>query len=328
MREIDGKVANSSGSLQRIDAAIAERELRLAQLRQDQQAQEQALHEQREQLATLIRSSYALGRAADLKLLLSQDRPDRLARMQAYHRYFERDRQRRIEHINTQVQALTALAVQIEAEHAQLLVEREAKRHALATLEATRRARGQLVKGLDSRFHTREQRIKALGRDEHALQSLLEKLRTAIAHAPAVTPVHPRKPDAASKPMLARALTGWPLAGTLIAGFGNTLPDGRRSDGLLIAANAGDTVHAVAAGRVVFADWFKGYGLLLIIDHGEGWMSLYAYNDALLKNVGDAIVAGDALAAVGNSGGQGRAGLYFEMRRNGQPQKPEGWLKP
>ena len=79
---------------------------------------------------------------------------------------------------------------------------------------------------------------------------------------------------------------------------------------------------------MVFADWLKGYGLLLILDHGEGWMSLYAYNDALLKNVGDSVKAGDALAAVGNSGGQGRAALYFEMRRNGQPQKPDDWLKP
>ena len=327
LREIDGKVAGSAGALRRIDAGIAEREARLAQLHVEQQANEQRMKEQREALAQLLRSSYALGRGGNLKLLLSQDSPDELARMQAYHRYFEADRQRRIERVRSDMAAQAALATQVEAERTALASEREQQGRALATLAEQRRKRGQWVKGLDSRFHDREARIQALARDEQALKSLLEKLRAAIVRAPAVAPIRPRKPDG-GKPMVARTLTGWPLAGSLLAGYGNALPDGRRSEGLLIAANAGDSVRAVAAGRVVFADWLKGYGLLLILDHGEGWMSLYAYNDALLKNVGDSVKAGDALAAVGNSGGQGRAALYFEMRRNGQPQKPDDWLKP
>ena len=220
------------------------------------------------------------------------------------------------------------IAVQIETEHVALQGERAQQHRALAALQARRSERGQLVQGLEARLQDRQARIKAMGRDEQALQSLLEKLRTAIARAPAVAPVRPRIPDPATKPSIARAITGLPLPGTLLAGFGHALPDGRRSDGLLIAANAGDTVRAVAAGRVVFADWLKGYGLLVIIDHGEGWMSLYAYNDALLTNAGDSIQAGEGVAAVGNSGGQGRPALYFEMRRNGQPQNPGAWLKP
>jgi len=327
LREIDGKVASSAGALRRLDTAIAERESRLAQLRLEQQANAQRVQGQREGLAKLLRSSYALGRGGNLKLLLSQDQPDTLARMQAYHRYFEADRQRRIERIRGEMAAQEALAAEVESERVQLQTEREQQALALSALSAQRRERGRLVKGLDTRFQNSEARIKALGRDEKSLQSLLEKLRAAVARAPAVTPVRPRKPDA-GKPMLARNLTGWPLAGSLLAGYGNALPDGRRSEGLLIAAEAGDSVRAVAAGRVVFADWLKGYGLLVIIDHGESWMSLYAYNDVLLKNVGDDIKAGDALAAVGNSGGQGRPALYFEMRRNGQPHKPDDWLRP
>ena len=102
----------------------------------------------------------------------------------------------------------------------------------------------------------------------------------------------------------------------------------QRRDGWLVAGTAGAEVRAVAPGRVAFSDWLKGYGLLTIIDHGDGWMSLYAFNDALLKDVGDWVRAGDPLATVGSSGGQGRPALYFELRRNGQPQDPKPWLRP
>jgi septal ring factor EnvC (AmiA/AmiB activator) len=118
-----------------------------------------------------------------------------------------------------------------------------------------------------------------------------------------------------------------PLAGSVLAGFGGTMPDGHKSQGLLIAGNAGAEVHAVTAGRVAYADWLKGYGLLMILDHGNGWMTLYAFNDALLKSAGDAVRAGEAISTVGSSGGQGRAALYFELRRNGQPQDPRSWLR-
>jgi septal ring factor EnvC (AmiA/AmiB activator) len=112
-----------------------------------------------------------------------------------------------------------------------------------------------------------------------------------------------------------------------VSRYGGTLPDGRKSEGVLIAAAAGTTVKAVADGRVVFSDWMNGYGLILIVDHGNGYMSLYAHNDALLRDAGDSVRRGDALASVGNSGGQGRAALYFELRRNGQPVNPDAWLK-
>jgi septal ring factor EnvC (AmiA/AmiB activator) len=105
------------------------------------------------------------------------------------------------------------------------------------------------------------------------------------------------------------------------------MPDGHQSQGLLIAGNAGAQVHAVRAGRVAYADWLKGYGLLVIVDHGGGWMTLYAFNDALLKNAGDEVQSGEAIATVGSSGGQGRPALYFELRKDGQPADPSTWLR-
>jgi septal ring factor EnvC (AmiA/AmiB activator) len=120
---------------------------------------------------------------------------------------------------------------------------------------------------------------------------------------------------------------GWPLTGSMIAGFGGKLPDGRRSEGVLIGAAAGSDVTAVADGQVVFADWMNGYGMILIVDHGGGVMSLYAHNDALLRDAGDRVRKGDAVARVGNSGGQGRPALYFELRRGGKPVDPRSWLR-
>jgi murein hydrolase activator len=119
-----------------------------------------------------------------------------------------------------------------------------------------------------------------------------------------------------------------PVQGNVVAGFGGTMPDGHRSSGLLIAGSMGAEVRAASAGRVVYADWLKGYGLLTIIDHGNGWMSLYAYNDSLLKNVGDQVRINEAIASLGRSGGQSIPALYFELRQNGQPKDPRSWLKP
>jgi murein hydrolase activator len=119
-----------------------------------------------------------------------------------------------------------------------------------------------------------------------------------------------------------------PVQGNVLAGFGGTMPDGHRSSGLLIAGSMGAEVRAASAGRVVYADWLKGYGLLTIIDHGNGWMSLYAYNDSLLKNVGDQVRVNEAIASLGRSGGQSIPALYFELRQNGQPKDPRSWLKP
>ncbi|MBN8214967.1 MAG: peptidoglycan DD-metalloendopeptidase family protein, partial [Xanthomonadales bacterium] len=120
---------------------------------------------------------------------------------------------------------------------------------------------------------------------------------------------------------------GWPLSGNLVAGFGGRMPDGRASSGLLIAAGLGTPVRAVADGNVVFAEWMTGYGLIVILDHGNGYLSLYAHNESLLKDVGATVKRGDAVARVGNSGGLEQPALYFELRRNGQPVDPGSWLR-
>ena len=120
----------------------------------------------------------------------------------------------------------------------------------------------------------------------------------------------------------------WPLAGKVAVGFGSSDDSGRAISGIVLAAATGAEVRAVSHGRVAYADWLKGYGLILILDHGDGYMSLYGYNESLLKDVGDWVDAGEAIATAGSSGGRQNAGLYFELRARGKPLDPRSWLKP
>ena len=338
LREVDGKVSGTQRSLHALETQIAEQREALEDLREKRLALENSLSRQRAELATLIRSAYALGRHAQLKLLLEQDRLSDLARVLAYHRYFQRDRQQRITGISVELQSLAQVGEQIEATQAELVATRDRQKSELATLAEQRRERGKVVSSLDSKFRDRKARITALGRDEKSTVVLLERLRKLMAQMPkpVAKPGKPGKPGNSSRPTLkpsgigsAMIPTGplkLPLAGSMLAGYGGVMPDGHKSQGWLIAGNPGAEVHAVSAGRVAYADWLKGYGLLIIIDHGNGYMTLYAFNDALLKNTGDSVRAGETISTVGSSGGQGRSALYFELRRNGQPQDPRSWL--
>lgn len=321
LRAADAKVGEAVRALRRTEANIATTETELQQLQVRQRDLEAGLSGQREALATLVRSAYALGRHEQLKLLLAQDRMADLARVLAYHRYFQADRQERIAGLIGELRELAAVARQIQDQRDVLEAARATQQANLAALEAQRGERASLLATLEAGFKDRAARLAALGRDEAGVLKLLERLRDAVADIP--RQVDDNRPFASRRGQLGR-----PLSGSVLAAFGGRLPDGRGSDGWLVAGTAGAEVRAVAPGRVAFSDWLKGYGLLVIVDHGDGWMSLYAFNDALLKDVGDWVRAGDPLATVGSSGGQGRPALYFELRRNGQPQDPKPWFRP
>lgn len=321
LRESDAQVGDAVRALRRTEAGIATTEIELRDLQAEQARLEAGLSEQREALAALVRSAYALGRHEQLKLLLAQDRMADLARVLAYHRYFQADRQERIAGLLDELQALATVAQRIQDQRDVLAAALSQQQEDLTALEAQRADRAAVLAKLESGFKDRAARLAALGRDEKTVLKLLEQLRDAVADIP--RQVDDTRPFAGRRGQLGR-----PLAGSVLAAFGGKLPDGRGSDGWLVAGTAGAEVRAVAPGRVAFSDWLKGYGLLVIVDHGDGWMSLYAFNDALLKDVGDWVRAGDPLATVGSSGGQGRPALYFELRRNGQPQDPKPWFKP
>jgi septal ring factor EnvC (AmiA/AmiB activator) len=276
--------------------------------------------------------------------MLAQDRVADANRVLAWHRYLQRERVQRIATLTAQLHELDTLEQQIVQQRSALDAAREQQRAQLAQLQRDRSTRAQTIAQLEQRYRDRRSRERALGSDAKSLERLLAQLRAAAAReaerraAAARTARIPSKPGSSGKPrpaapVIANATPiqvgglGWPLSGTLLAGYGGTLPGGGTSSGLLIGASTGATVKAVANGKVVFADWMNGYGLILIIDHGNGYMSLYAHNEALLRDAGDDVKRGDPVASVGNSGNQSRPGLYFELRRNGQPVNPSTWLQ-
>jgi septal ring factor EnvC (AmiA/AmiB activator) len=328
LRQIDQKVAQSSQSLTKVEQQIGQQTRRLESLEDQQARMENALREQKNELAALLRSAYRLGEDSELKHLLAQDKLSEAARWLAYHRYFERQRQLQIGTLSNELQRLAVVSEAVAQEKRSLAQQQQNQKQAVATLSEQLQQRRTTVSALDAKYKNQQARIAALGKDEKALRSLLSKLQQAAqsSKAPAVIgrPSNAKTPPKATP----KNLTGWPLTGSLLAGYGQAMPDGRRSEGLLVAAPAGTAVYAVAAGRVVYADWLKGYGMLLVIDHGRGYMSLYANNDALLKEVGESVTPGERVSLVGSSGAQNRAALYFELRLNGQPQNPNGWLRP
>jgi septal ring factor EnvC (AmiA/AmiB activator) len=343
LRDADEKVGLSNRRLREIESRMAKEQASLAGLQEQRAALHARMGAQRQELAQLLRAAYLQGQDAPLKLLLAQDRVADGSRMLSYYGYLQRDRMRRIGELDAQLRELDDIEQAIVQRRTELDRTREQQRSQLGKLQSDRKARASLVAQLDERYNDRSTREKELGRDAKGLEQLLKKLRVAAARAeaqrraaaeraarekPADGTAPRRKPAVVtSAPAPQVGGLGWPVSGSLLAGYGATMPDGRGSDGLLIAAAAGTPVKAVADGTVVYAEWMTGYGLLLIVDHGNGYMSLYAHNDALLKDVGDAVKRGDAVSTVGTSGGHGRAALYFELRRNGAPVNPGAWLR-
>jgi septal ring factor EnvC (AmiA/AmiB activator) len=336
LRRVDEQVGRSSRALRDAERQLAEEQRALAALQARRDALQAGVAGKRAELASLLRAAYRVDAQAPLKALLSQDSVAGAQRALAYHGYLQRDRIARIQALTGELEQVAALERDIVARRDRLAAMQRERGAQLAVLERARRERAGTVAALERRFHARAEREQALGRDAKALQRLLAQLRAAAAKAEAARRAAASKPRpaagsapraVASAPALQVGGLSWPVAGSLLAGYGGTLPDGRGSEGVLVGAPAGTTVKAVADGQVVFADWMNGYGLILIVDHGNGYMSLYAHNDALLRDAGQAVKRGDAVATVGNSGGQGRPALYFELRRNGKPVDPKGWLQ-
>ncbi|MFC4728392.1 murein hydrolase activator EnvC family protein [Coralloluteibacterium thermophilus] len=319
VREADQAVAAAGRALAGTEAEIATQEGELERLEVRRAEREAELRAQRETLAVLVRSAYALGRHEQLKLLLAQDRMSDLARTMAYHRYIQADRTRRIDGLSQQLAELADVARAVEEARTRLTETLARQQRDLEALDRQREERRLAVERLQADLADARSRIAALGRDEKALGELLEKLRDVLADIPAE--VEDSRPFARRRGQLP-----WPVEARASVGFGGRLPDGRTSNGLLLPGAAGTPVRAVAPGRVAFSEWLTGYGLLVILDHGGGWMTLYANNDGLLKESGDWVRTGEPVATVGSSGGQGSAALYFELRQNGRPVDPRPWM--
>jgi septal ring factor EnvC (AmiA/AmiB activator) len=244
---------------------------------------------------------------------------DALGRTLGYLGYFRRARVEQIERLLDDLAALVEARSAVQAQQQQLTLAQEQQQLALAELDTERAARRSLLADLEKRYADGRSRLDALGRDEASLLALIERLQDILGDIP-------QQMDGAEAFASLAGRMPWPIRGKLLTGYGRPLPDGRTSTGWLIDAKSGDEVRAIAHGRVAFADWLTGFGLILILDHGDGYMSLYGSNDALVRAAGDWVKRGEVLAIAGSSGGQSAAGVYFELRRNGRPVDPVRWL--
>jgi septal ring factor EnvC (AmiA/AmiB activator) len=278
----------------------------------------QRLATERAALGSQVRTSYITGRSEVFKLLLSQESPATLGRMLVYYDYLNRARSARIAAVGADLTRLAVLNADTERVEAELKDLEAAQATQVAALAKARDARQAVVTRLDSTIKDDSATVAKLRGEEKRLTDLVEQLRQLMAGLP----VEGDQPFATLKGKLP-----WPVQGRLAGDYGQPRAGSVvKWNGVLLEASAGTAVHAVYHGRVAFADWLPGLGLLVIIDHGGGYMSLYGHNEALLKEAGDWVQPGETIAQVGDTGGAPRPALYFEIRFKGEPVNPHTWI--
>jgi len=312
-----GRARDALEDTERDYAAHSAHRTMLAMRRADQA---RALAAVRTQLAAELRAAYLLGRTGPLELLLEQKDPLDSARLLTYYRYFSRAGADHIAHIQQQVQQLDALDAELARQQATLAGLKQTQQKQLQQLAQARDQRREVLASLTSRTHTRAQRLAQLEDQQAGLTRLLQQLNRAAQH-----PSAPSNLTGAFGHL--RGKLAWPVAGHIQALFGQARGGGLTWDGIVIDTRLDAPVHAICAGRVVYADWLPGLGLLVIIDHGNGYLSLYGHNDRLFKAAGQQVAAGEVIAAAGDTGGRAQPQLYFEIRRAGVPLDPRPWFK-
>ncbi len=315
-------VAAAANAVRQTDAELAAKQQQLEQLQQQRNTLQRTLDSQRAAIADLLRATYALGHGSDLRLLLGDQDVARIARALVYSQYFQRDRVQRVQKLMGDLAQLQQLEASITAEQQALQATRTQREEQAKKLGQQRVAQQKLAAATDARYKDQAQRLAAMKQNAESLNHLLAQLQKVIDQAAAQ-----RAAAAKSRPghQPARGIGGaganirgnlpWPANG-VVNSFGN---------GVLIKAAAGSEVHAVARGRVIYAGFLRGYGMLLIVNHGNGWMSMYGNNESLLHGVGDEVEAGEAIGTASAVTGV-NTGMYFELRKDGKPVDPRSWL--
>jgi septal ring factor EnvC (AmiA/AmiB activator) len=319
LRSAELAAATANEGLSRIRAQLREQRTRRDTLERESTAAMQRLAQERDALAGQVRLSYMTGREELAKLLLSQESPATLGRMLVYYDYFNRARTARIAAASRELAVLHGLA----AESAHLgqeledLLEKQA--HEVEAQERARAERRTALERIEVSMADAGGQMESLRLEEKRLSELVLELAALLEDLP----------RGAEEPFVSqKGKLPWPVDGKVAQSYGQARDGGPlRWNGVLLSAPTGTAVQAVYHGRVAFADWLPGLGLLVIVDHGGGYMSLYGHNEAILKESGEWVSPGDEIAQVGDSGGQAKPGLYFEIRHNGAPRDPQQWFR-
>lgn len=319
LEALERRIGDHARQLRRLEADIRERNLALEALQTEEQGRRGRIDRQQDMLRRQLRNAFVMGRQQRLRLLLSQEEPGPVARVMAYHEYLSRARARRIADIREQVEQLRGVRAAIVEERTRLEELHRARSRDREQMRAAQAGQRQLVRRLDRQLKDSDAELTKLKQDARALSALVKRLEVELAKTESVS----RKPISRRRGGLP-----WPVAGRISARFGSHRASGGLTwDGVVIDAAEGGDVRAIHHGRVAYADWLRGFGLLLILDHGDGYMSLYGFNQTLLKETGDWVEEGDSIALVGASGGRSTSGLYFGIRQDGRPSNPRRWCR-
>ena len=320
LRKSDEEVAKMSKQVERIKQSLKEERARLKKLKSEQASLNLNKTSQQKTLQDIILATYKLGQEPQLKLLLNQQDPSKMARNLSYLQYFNQAHQTQIKQYRTTLDRIDAVTNQVAEKKKSLQGKLADLKVTHKSLKKKQQQQQQTAAALNKKIKGSNQKLSRLQQDRQNLMSLLGKVEEVFL---------PYERNKESRPF--RKLKGKlpnPIQVKPKRMFGMVQSNGKqRWQGWLYPASEGNGVRAIHHGRIVFSDWLRGFGLLTIVDHGQGYMSLYARNQALLRSVGDWVEAGDVIAKLGRSGGYEESALYFEIRHKGQPQNPRRWLK-
>ncbi|NOR79316.1 MAG: peptidoglycan DD-metalloendopeptidase family protein [Methyloprofundus sp.] len=311
-----GKIARV---IQSLSSQVQQKQQRIYEIQQEMQLQNGWLLMQQARLAEQVKSAYALGRQEQLKLLFNQQDISRSSRIMTYYQYFNRARLDKLSRINASLQLLNTLDQENKLEKQELATLIADNKQQQNELVGIKKERKKILAKINKNYRKNTTQLSGLRKNEKQLKRLISTLQKVSSEAPT------KKNSALPFDRLKGKLP-WPVKGKIVRTF-NRPRSGGVWDGVLIKAKEGTAITAIARGKVIFSEWLNGYGLLVIVQHEKKYMSLYAFNQSLYKNVGSWVDAGDVLATVGSSGGRDKPGLYFEIRKKGKPLNPKQWCK-
>ena len=355
--EVEKLYGKTVALLRTLQGQVEQKRRNLDKIHQEMQSLHDEVAKQNSELAGQMKAAYAMGQKEKLKLLLNQQDPALSSRMLVYYDYLNKARLTKLADISESIKHLDQLGKQQQQETELLEKDLEQKKAEQIAVSSARKRRTELLAQLKSDFSSNEQQVIHLKESENKLKNLVSSLQRStndltfeeeqakklpmtaeISTEPAKD--LPGSGDDFSNPPSSSsfakedfsALKGqlpWPVKGRLTNKFGSARAESTESiwDGVLIDAKEGTEIHAITSGKVAFSDWLRGYGLLIIIDHGKGYMTLYAFNQSLYRQVGDWVNVGEVIASVGQSGGRSHSGLYFGIRNKGKPVDPQEWCR-
>ncbi len=319
LKKLEIKIAKASKDLRNTQRKYTKSDKNLKKTRSELKKLKKNLNKQREILASQVRSAYVMGQQPQLKMLLNQQDPSEMGRAMVYYTYLNQARGKEIENFIVSIEKEKTLEATVKEVSKELKVLLDERRSSKNKLSRHRNNRKNLLAKLEKDINNQQITLDGLESSRGRIEILLESLGELLADIPA-EPLN-QKPFGDLKGKLP-----WPIKGKLSASFGSTRHQGDlKWNGVVIRADYDTPIRAVSNGRIAFADWLQGYGFITIIDHNDGYMSLYGYSQELYKQVGDWVEAGEVIASVGDSGGQLDSGLYFEIRKQGKPINPKKW---